>query len=821
MPRFRALLLAVTLCASSALAQSGGPKPTLRPPPSSLQPLSLTLSGAASLGSYQGGTAYTLLRYYRNHRALLEGEGEDLARRQPYAVEETGRVYSLEAITGTSAGAANATIAGLMWCASQDDADSFRSNLFRDVWIPASIEDLLPATPEGYAPMDGLLSTRAFQPGLQAIARHIYNDALRPGCHVPLGITVTRSTPARLTVGDSLEFATSQYVATVDMGAGEGGRVELAPRNIGSGRLIARELVFPRAQGGIDKLHILKTIKASAAIPGVFEAELLNHCVGGEEIPPGEELPEAPGCPPERPYLRQDAFVDGGAFDRVPVALAVELVDQSDAGWDWDQRQPLTYLTIDPMRVRRENIQPTAPSTTSRGLAALVAFTSDFVVVARQTELLQLYQQRQLDGAREILRPLERGLPVFGRYMGNFGAVLDQGFREYDWFTGVYEGLRHLAIERWMDRMALGTGRRLAPVSNVGPFSCQPGEEPPPDPTSTRAFACSLPSFVKIATELGLLKDDEVAGLLGAFYQWELARMATPEEAAAVAAAWTGWPMALPEAWERSPLRILLTAQQEVDHQAVGKIATNVNAFLELLLDLRRRGYPFENKSLQRDPEAYLYRLARRALARLEDLELSEQPSDGPRTVGQRLTLGALRAATAAVPAPSAPRDTLEAKRVGAAVLLPNYLDFNVLQGGADLGWESRILDLGGVGLSVAAEPLAWKRTSGITWQGTMELGWVNMGFNRVTALRAGVLLEGDYLAQQPVSVGFRVSGRFLANRLQVGLEAPLWVATPGLPLREEWPSRIELTVGFVDARGVRRVGASPTLPRRPEGGPP
>lgn len=780
-----------------------------------MDPVAITLSGGASLGAYQGGLAYTLIRYLRSHRALVDAQGEPLAE-QPFAVPATGRVYRLIAATGTSAGAANATATALLWCAEDQSIGSFRDNLYRELWMPASVEDLLPAAPDSYAPQDGLLSTRALQPGLQALVRHLYNDRVREGCDVPLGFAVTRSTPARLSVGDSLEFSTSQYVATFRMGQGAGGKLRLSRQPLRPGRLIARELLFPTRQGEIDKNHLVKAIRASTAIPSVFAPELLNHCVGPEEQPPGEELPQAPGCPVERPLLRQDTFVDGGIFDRVPIALAVEFADEASASWDWQRRGKLSYVTADPMQARWETLEPPAPSTTSRGLAALMAFTSDFVVVARQTELLALYQQRRLDEEREALVPINRGFPVFGRYVGNFGATMDRGFREYDYLVGMYEALRYLAQRTYGDRLAAGDAPGLPPIQPAGAFDCLSPQIPPH--SSPESLACALPYFSAIGQELGLDKDPVATGLMAELLRWDLQRRLPAEEVDAMLVSLGAWPATPSPEWNDSPTRLLLETLRGTDHQGQGsRPGTNLAAFLEVIVTLKSRGYPFENKALERDPEAYLYRLARRALGRLEQLEREEQGDrGGSRTVGQRLALGAIRTATAAVPAPAAPRDTLERKRSGLEVLLPNYLDFNVLHGGADVGYETRVLDWGPVGVVASAEPLAWERTRGLGWQGTVEAGWHNQGFNPVTAIRAGAFVQSRWLDPESAELGLRISGRFLANRVQVGLEAPLWEATVGAPRIEGWPARLELTVGVVDVRGVTRLGGRGWRP--PEG---
>ena len=110
-----------------------------------LQRYSLTVRGGVSLGAYEGGINWALLR-------VLEGD--------PSA--------SLTTVTGASAGNINAFLSAVEWCQSpaRSAAESPRDNLFWKAWIPVGIHGLFPrGQAKGYAPGDGLFARGAFAAG--------------------------------------------------------------------------------------------------------------------------------------------------------------------------------------------------------------------------------------------------------------------------------------------------------------------------------------------------------------------------------------------------------------------------------------------------------------------------------------------------------------------------------------------------------------------------------------------------------------------------------------------------------------------------------
>ena len=146
-----------------------------------MQRYSLTVRGGVSLGAYEGGINWALLR-------VLEGD--------PNA--------SLTTVTGASAGNINAFLSAVEWCQSpaRSAAESPRDNLFWKAWIPVGIHGLFPrGQPKGYAPGDGLFARGAFAPA-EATLRQALDDGTRfpAGCPLTVGVTVTRIRPADIVI---------------------------------------------------------------------------------------------------------------------------------------------------------------------------------------------------------------------------------------------------------------------------------------------------------------------------------------------------------------------------------------------------------------------------------------------------------------------------------------------------------------------------------------------------------------------------------------------------------------------------------------------
>jgi len=147
---------------------------------------SMVISGGVSLGAYQSGYNWALIKMInriREERELVEPQ--------------------LRSISGASAGAINATLSAIYWC--QKDSiplkNSVDDNLFYDTWVNLDLDDLVM---EGKDPdnKSTLFSRKALAKKGQKIVEHMNQQIYRKNCEVPLGIAVTKAVPIVETVGN-------------------------------------------------------------------------------------------------------------------------------------------------------------------------------------------------------------------------------------------------------------------------------------------------------------------------------------------------------------------------------------------------------------------------------------------------------------------------------------------------------------------------------------------------------------------------------------------------------------------------------------------
>ena len=315
------------------------------------QPYALTISGGVSLGAYEAGLNWVILKALRVEK-------------------EAGRTPTPELIgvTGASAGSINALVSALTWCEANDGLGTVDENRFRDIWLPIGFEALLPASGRGYRRDDGWLTRRAFDRIIGEIETWMAEGEFRPGCSVMLGLTVTRPDPEPIAL-HGLPVTQQRLVVPLEMTI-EGGRPGFRPAIVnGRKDLLGNTLYLAptNQQGFIDYRAVLDAVLASAAFPLAFGRKTLVECV---PMTPGQTVEDA--CSSRRPSTRgtceylsrrvhepmaacEDDFIDGGVFDNIPLGVAVAQIESSERVRA--AARPVSYLYLEPGNRR---LPPTA-----------------------------------------------------------------------------------------------------------------------------------------------------------------------------------------------------------------------------------------------------------------------------------------------------------------------------------------------------------------------------------------------------------------------------------------------------------------------------
>ena len=359
----------------------------------------ITLSGGVSLGSYEAGLNWALVRVFRAQM------GEMLLRRRPRLV----------GVTGASAGSVNALLAAALYC--ETDASAARStiddNLLRSAWLNVGLDSLLPEDPRAYRPDDAVLASSALEPVLTDIRRALFQGAMefRPRCRLPMGLTVTRVHPLEQDVG-GLRITSQRAVLPLFFDIDPGGKVRFERQPLPSAldateSRLALADVAEMGKVGVHPEVVLQSLLASAAFPVAFRPRVLCECAA--DCGPDPEAPEGT-CPgPQATPLTgltcnahsaaqggrslkvcMRRFMDGGVFDNAPIGLALE---QSEAFWHPGVLKPLTAMFVDPdIRRLQPSKQPEQKDRSLRGGGALVSLAADLVQTARNRELSRAAQ---------------------------------------------------------------------------------------------------------------------------------------------------------------------------------------------------------------------------------------------------------------------------------------------------------------------------------------------------------------------------------------------------------------------------------------------
>ena len=385
------------------------------PPSQPRGKIAVTLSGGVSLGSYEAGLAWTVVRYLR-----ASDRGVDLA-----------------AVTGASAGAANALMAAVMWCEDRteprdEDPDA---NLFHDLWAPVGLEDLLPDRASAFNPDDWLLTPAPLEHALQRLRAQVLAPnarRFRPGCAIPVGLTVTRDRPQERTVG-GLRAGTQRFVIPLRFevdGEGQARIVSLpvsSDRDAQDAQLLLGE---PPGNSGIGALQASQAALASGAFPFAFRPRELCDCslrcpeedVVRDGICQGPDFGQsiiALSCgsipPSGSRQLCRRTYIDGGIFDNAPIGVAVDLAEAS--GGRALPFAPVAYVLVDPDHRR---MSPAVARSTRSGLAVPAQLIANLIGTARETELARSIRDERWQ------RTTQSTLADLARIQAEAGAIQDE-----------------------------------------------------------------------------------------------------------------------------------------------------------------------------------------------------------------------------------------------------------------------------------------------------------------------------------------------------------------------------------------------------------
>lgn len=355
---------------------------------------SLVISGGVSLGAYEAGYNWTLIRILTK-------------------VKTSSKLVdpNLLSITGASAGSLNALLSAMYWC--QKDSVPLRNhvddNLFYETWVNLGIEDL---TVKGEDPENksALLTQKGLEKKGDTIIEHLKQPIFKKNCEVALGVAVTKAIPIVERIR-GIEIKNQNF------------SVPLAFKEKNGQGIVVNKVLPPSTDFYIsipgiekDRKKAINLLLASGAFPGIFQQVKLDYN-----------------------YKRKNHshyFIDGSLYDNVPLDLAIALDNKAS-----------DFFFMNPSNMRKETIQVNE----EEEQLPVGFITPNFLPLFSSFDIMQsakLYesinQNFRADSDKTLILS-SRYHPITGKYLGHFGAFLDQNFRAYDYYVGVYDAIYHIA----------------------------------------------------------------------------------------------------------------------------------------------------------------------------------------------------------------------------------------------------------------------------------------------------------------------------------------------------------------------------------------
>ena len=433
-------------------------------------PVLLSASGGISRGAYQAGVNWALVQVFRGSR--------DAGFRKRHNLNG---VYRVAVAAGASAGNVNAAFSAIEYCAPPA-GDTPESSLFWQLWANMGWDQLYEPDITNARTDSSLLSRRYVEDHVfpRVTERMARPDAL-DGCDIPIGITLTKVVRDSVQIRPGLSAATQRLATVFSIREREGRLIFAYPaHDVWSNGALGKVILGPAVAGRdeVNPTWVKNAMQASGAFPIAFqpvtlsyrEADRLDDQRRCKVIAPGPATASrAPPGPADRKrqaldeeaarradrsgLTREDCttravFIDGGLFDNNPLSLALEMYERLSSDTLGQSNARIIYIDTGKLRgdAATAAAQPViATPSADRGLATILQVAGASLPAARQYELQALARSLANDPRRNWIHVTTRSRPMVGDFLGGFAAFLGKPFREYDFYTGIYDGLQYAA----------------------------------------------------------------------------------------------------------------------------------------------------------------------------------------------------------------------------------------------------------------------------------------------------------------------------------------------------------------------------------------
>lgn len=385
--------------------------------------IGMVVSGGVSLGAYEAGYNWTLIKLLRH-----------------LATNSTKVRPHLTSLAGASAGSINALLSGIYWCQKDNITlhNSVDDNLFYDIWTGIDINNL--QIKGDSSENNTSLFTRApLEQKAKQIIEHMRRPIYRKGCSVPLGVMVTKNTPI-LENFDGINIKNQSFAIPMQLLESHNTlRVKNSKLHPSKDNYFST-LAIAALDSNLTKIKDI--LFASSAFPGAFTKVKLNYIYKNKK--------------------GSDYFLDGGVYNTIPlnIALAQDKSINNFVFIDPDSRryyrkgvqqnsaQSYMYCKSGNFKIAPHQEQSSSSDSSETGffgsnLLPLMHATNVF----RSMKLYQTINRYFRFNPKKHLILSSRYHPLTGEFLWNFGAFLDKNFREFDYYVGVYDAIYRVAQE--------------------------------------------------------------------------------------------------------------------------------------------------------------------------------------------------------------------------------------------------------------------------------------------------------------------------------------------------------------------------------------
>jgi len=320
------------------------------------------LSGGISLGIYEGGVFYSLIK-----------------KNQDSIARDTKVNY------GTSAGSINGLLGVFEICGFRNTTRE--ESLFWKMWIPNGIDQL-----EARDPKEISLLSRKSSEGLFPELRERWMEGFKEECDLHFGVAVSRKEPYVEELKEGLEIVRQAEFFSVHIKGRGRGRPPIV-ENEKIVELNSYRSSLPLGESPEKDVEILLgLIQASSAFPGAFGSFPLSFCY----YKPGEKFREC-----DSSVAKSENFIDGGLYHNGPVGFAYETLTENSRNKYYE----LYYINASSPLINQKGILRKKEDKEGGVLVDFHDVFSNLIVQARKYELV-----KSLESNPEIVKHLKVNL---------------------------------------------------------------------------------------------------------------------------------------------------------------------------------------------------------------------------------------------------------------------------------------------------------------------------------------------------------------------------------------------------------------------------